>query len=894
MEDIEVHTNTIIKGITETSYFERGAEYLKADFHLHTRSDKEFKTNIVDENEFVEKYTAELKKKGIKLGAITNHNKFNREEFKLLKEAAIKENIFLLPGIELSIKDGKRGLHALIIFSYEDCENAEPNSSKIDVFLHAVFETSPRFDGDGNPARCKIDLDKTIEKLQELGCHYFIILAHVNHDCGFFHEFKGGRIMDFLKKGYFRNQILAFQDANSGSKNIFLNDWIKKVAKEMDKPERNYIPAFISASDPKDIGQVGNKYTYLKIGDFSFDAIRFSLVNHEIRVKNEPLEFTHPHITRLFIETKQFMSNIDISLSSDMTNLIGIRGSGKSAFIEAIRYALGVDAKEDPEYKENLLNYALGSGGKIVLEIQTFTQSYRIERVLNERPKIYRDEEYKPNLLPSSIFRIIYYGQKDIQKQSMERGTQIELIDQFIEEELRNLKEKIHEKKAEIKKILKKSHELQEQIDKEIYLKAQKAALEDKLNTFEKMKIAEKLKKEGNFRRDEVLLKKIDLSLNNSKNHISEFKNNITNEFSLISSMTSEENPKILTSIKDNIEELKATWLKEIQNIEEARENSSEKVKQLTDEFFEEKNKVEEEIAKIKREIDISEVSPDDYGKYIQEIEEIKLKISEVEEQKNETVEIEKQKKVLYSSLQDLWRQEWSIREQKKEEINSSQELIHIDIKYKKSKKSYEDFTIEFFKGSRLKSEKLQRLTQIFTDNIELFNDLDNREKFQHVGFNDNEWTKFKEKIFESEADFCLFRVPDLIEIKYKEKYIQNLSLGQRASALLMLLLTQENIPVIMDQPEDDLDNQTIYEGLIKKIIELKGKRQIIFATHNPNIPVLGDCEKIIVFTNETDKIETGFGSIDKIQIQKKIVDIMEGGEEAFKKRKNIYNQWIV
>lgn len=252
-----------------------------------------------------------------------------------------------------------------------------------------------------------------------------------------------------------------------------------------------------------------------------------------------------------------------------------------------------------------------------------------------------------------------------------------------------------------------------------------------------------------------------------------------------------------------------------------------------------------------------------------------------------------KRKKILYSSLQDLWHQQWCIREQKKEEINSSQELVHIDIKYKQSKKRYEEFMIEFFKGSRLKS-KLQKLTQIFQDNIELFNSLEDNEKFQSVGFTDNEWTKFKEKIFESEAEFCLFRVPDLIEIKYKEKCIQNLSLGQRASALLMLLLTQENIPVIMDQPEDDLDNQTIYEGLIKRIIELKGKRQIIFATHNPNIPVLGDCEKIIVFANETDKIETEFGSIDKVQIQKKIVDIMEGGEEAFNRRKKIYNQWIV
>jgi ABC-type cobalamin/Fe3+-siderophores transport system ATPase subunit len=153
---------------------------------------------------------------------------------------------------------------------------------------------------------------------------------------------------------------------------------------------------------------------------------------------------------------------------------------------------------------------------------------------------------------------------------------------------------------------------------------------------------------------------------------------------------------------------------------------------------------------------------------------------------------------------------------------------------------------------------------------------------------------KFKERFLEQEEVLCLYRVPDLIEIRYDGKPIQKLSLGQRASSLLLLLLSQENTPVIMDQPEDDLDNQTVYEGLIKKVLKLKGERQIIFATHNPNIPVLGDCEQVIIFKNEDDKILAEAGSIDRFHIQKKIVDIMEGGEEAFTKRKEIYYQWTL
>lgn len=79
--------------------------------------------------------------------------------------------------------------------------------------------------------------------------------------------------------------------------------------------------------------------------------------------------------------------------------------------------------------------------------------------------------------------------------------------------------------------------------------------------------------------------------------------------------------------------------------METSGETSSDKIKQLTNEFIQEKNKVEEKIAKIKREIGDSEVSPDDYGKYIQQIEEMKLKLSEIKKQKSEIIGIERQKK---------------------------------------------------------------------------------------------------------------------------------------------------------------------------------------------------------------------------------------------------------
>lgn len=98
---------------------------------------------------------------------------------------------------------------------------------------------------------------------------------------------------------------------------------------------------------------------------------------------------------------------------------------------------------------------------------------------------------------------------------------------------------------------------------------------------------------------------------------------------------------------------------------------------------------------------------------------------------------------------------------------------------------------------------------------------------------------------------------------------------------------------IIVDQPEDDLDNQVIYEELIQTIKKEKEDMQFIFATHNANIPVLGDAERVItVQHNDDESIKLKCGTIDSEETHSDIVNIMEGGTEAFKKRNEIYCAW--
>lgn len=111
---------------------------------------------------------------------------------------------------------------------------------------------------------------------------------------------------------------------------------------------------------------------------------------------------------------------------------------------------------------------------------------------------------------------------------------------------------------------------------------------------------------------------------------------------------------------------------------------------------------------------------------------------------------------------------------------------------------------------------------------------------------------------------------------------------------MLPLIALAEKVPLVIDQPEDNLDNRLVGKVLVDILAKLKEKRQIIVCTHNPNIVVLGDAEQVIVM----DAIDNNHGRAEKIQasidhptIIQRVIDLMEGGTDAFDTRKRRYGR---
>ena len=853
--------------------FINGSQWVRFDCHLHTNSDKEFKYNE-DETEYINSYVNKLKEENISTGIITNHNKFNLEEFKSIRKKANKEDIFIMPGVELSVNDGANGIHTLIVFNSK--EWLENGNNYIQQFISETFSGQTNYENENG--RSNDNLINTIEKLNKYQRGYFIILAHVEDKSGFFKALDGGRISEFSKNKLFRNNVIGFQKVTKYD----LTDWNQWLD--------NNLPALVEGSDPKKIDEIGKgKKSYLKIGDFNFEAVKFALQDKEYRVKKEKPETQNSYIKSISFDGGK-LDGQTIELSSSMNNFVGVRGSGKSSIIEAIRYGLNLefsDKNADYKYKNNLIEKLLGSAGKITIKaFDSRSNEYTIERVYGHSVEIKKDDEIINLDIFSLLNKPLYFGQKDLS--SYKDGYENDLINKFIGDKTKDIKSQINMKKQEIKSLLENIkkydnlNEKKEEVEKKI------EELKLKIDEFKKHHIEEKLKKQMEFNKDKTafttIKKELESFSNDTNDYLAKYEEN--DFFNSIKYYKSRENGYLFDKLYKVIDETKKGFIETEVNLHKLL-NNFKNINSIEEEFNNEYKKFNDTFLEIQRDINLpNNLRADDFINYTKTLHSQELMLKEIEKlslmKNNLTINLTK----LISELNDLYLEEFRIIENGINSINQNKSSIELKATFKGDKDSFDKYLRNIFSGSGLSKMNYEKLTE-YKDCIEIYNDLDN------ILFGGNKLSIFKERFMNSLSSLLTFQVSNKIEIFYNGELLVNHSLGQRASALIIFILTQrDNDIIIIDQPEDDLDNQTIYKEVIEELLTLKNKTQFIFATHNANIPVLGDCEQIIVCNYEENKINTQIGSIDNHDIQDNIISIMEGGEKAFNKRRDIYNLW--
>src|SRR6218665_1945607 len=858
----------------ETNIFENGATWLRADFHLHTKADKEF-VYSGDDNDFCRLYIEQLKNKQIGMGVITNHNKFNKSEFIALRKKAKKESIGLFSGVEFSLKEG---IHILIVFDDKWYQGEIDNISQ---FLNQAFYPSANYHTPPYP-NSEFDLSLTVETLNKVGYDYCIILAHIDASNGLFHVLEGRTRDAFVEQEAF-NRVLAVQkSANEENYKLLCRLAKRKIA-------------FVEGSDNahggiKAIG--AGRSTYLKIGDFNFEALKYALTDLDYRV----LPKEKPAIKNSYIKSIAFEGGLldltRIDFSPELNNLIGIRGSGKSSILEIIRYTLGIPLLEiavDPRYKNGLIEHVLKSGGKsIVTVVNEHKEEYRIEKIYGQKEDIYKDGALKTGISIDAVFaRPVYFGQKDLSNK--DANFEADLIQRLIGTRLKSVQTKIDTKKREIQNIIseiKKLHNLNEQKkETETFIQNSKHQLE----LYEKKGIEEKLKQQTLFDADISIIVQTESAVSgyveelNSiiANHEYFFQQEISG--SELSKELFDEAGKLLVDLKAEFEKVK-----KIQSASGAIHN---KIKDVLSKINAKKEGLKEEFSKIKREFATDTINPDNFLQLNRHIHMAQLKLQEIEKSEKKRIELQSTLLEKLPELNDLWIDEYNILKTEVERINEAENKLKIEVVFKGRKDKYLDKLRQTFKGTGIYETSYQKISTAYNHFIEIYKD---SMKLNDI-LNEHQAASFRRNLSENLNDLLTYKVDNKIVINYNGKSLDKHSLGQRASALILFLLAQkENNVLIIDQPEDDLDNQTIYSEVIKELKKIKGNMQFIFATHNANIPVLGDSEKVVACSYDEKKISVHSGTIDNHETKRFIVDIMEGGDEAFNRRKNIYGIWNI
>lgn len=654
-----------------------------------------------------------------------------------------------------------------------------------------------------------------------------------------------------------------------------------------------------------------DKTTWIK-SELTFEGLRQILFEPEDRVKIQKEEPDSDKASYNVIDYIEGINNDKndiiqsdrIYFNKNLNCIIGGKSTGKSMLLYNIVASVDIDELEKRGRKENVyedynidLNVVWNDGKKAEHRIIYIPQSYLKDELDKGKDKKI-NEIVKEYLLSDDKFAEIY---KEYENDIKNNENNIKKCINFIEKKfIENLNykneldklgsSKVHNDEAEILKNKINEYKLDD-------------ISEEKLKKYyeEKIKIEEKKEQIKNNEEKSETIDKLnppniifkDFCTCGTETGIEDgWDEVVDNDFS------ESEYPEVCKWINQKEVEIKDSWLKEKRNIIDAIKVKNGKIKidiETNEKEFENIEKImknNEELTGIKKKLF-------EENSLLKQSLEYEKKIAENQK------EIEQKYKDLYNNYNEYKSIFDSFKSTFVEiEKNNEKDDLQFDIEYVPKeveidnllhyidKRYIQNFDIDFSKETiSLSAENIEKLLTP----IDYMNNLKNN------------YTKF---------DFMryLFVKPD--EIKYETKSegdsIYKTSQGKKAKIILDLIikLSPEKCPILIDQPEDDLDNRSIYTELVQYIKNKKKDRQIIIVTHNANLVIGSDAEEIIIANqtsesspNEKYRFEYRVGCIEnnriegenpksilrKTEFQKQVCDILEGGKDAFKNRESKY-----
>lgn len=878
-----------------------GATFKRCDLHIHSYGQKGSK-DVTDINMTTHNIIETAIKENLDIIAVTDHNSIENIEDAI--NYAKGKQIEVIPSVEIATIQG----HFLFYFpTFKDLNN---------FFGKLDFSSDMKI------------CNKGAKECLDIAAKYsgFGIAAHIEKDSGFekilpkYNPFKeeilkhknllGIEISDPENINWF-----SCDDSNVNRRNLF------ELRKKTLEREEDYELAKVMFSDAHSLKQLGinaagnKKLTRIKVDKFSFASFKIALLDPSSRIRIEELIPSNiPHFTGLKIEGG-FLKDHVIKLSKNLTCIIGGRGAGKSTLFESIRVISGnspesnlVDSEVWPE-KISLI-YQDETGKK---HIFTREKSDEIRNVTDPIDGIV-------NVPVES------YGQGEttskIQNCDKDPGILLSFFDEFIDvEDLKfqegELRQQLFDNQSQIEQLSIDAKSIPD-------FEKLKKDTDSKIRTLKEKKVGELVKYEENLVKGREFRSSLIEDLDKLIKTIRESFADKTLYEEVI-----ELDDSVLIIGKDQFKKIKELLIEFFKDIEKTSikltTQTNALVKELRTYIQEWKNKEFEILNKIeqkKKELEKKGIHFDMafIRKVTQDAETFKNRLYKLYRKRKQLKDALKDRKELIKRRREIRhnifqrRLEWSIN------INNILKGTVVDylikVRFKEGLLSQE--LQEFIKNTMEWRTSQVPKARIIAENVSPLQLLDGicyKDLSILNSLKDNEGRKLftptdiqnilitldsPEHVFRLESlkfeDF-----PEIIVTRFvlkpdgtKAPQVRNftrLSLGQRQSIILAILLySKSTYPLIIDQPEDNLDSEFIYKTIVRNLKRIKESRQVIVVTHNANIAVLGDSELIIPLKSTSERaFIKNRGSIDNEQTKEITCDILEGGKQAFEKRMEIY-----
>lgn len=914
-----------------------GTKWYKCDLHLHTPASQCFEDKSVSAHQWVE---AAIK---AELGcvAVTDHN--TGEWIDQIKKASEKTSLTIFPGTEITCSDAK--VHLLILF------DVTATSQTIGDFLIKADIDRKTFGT--QDAKTNRSLQSIVELAEKEGA--LVIAAHIdefNGICQASHSIQedfltlpGLNGVQLVHEALLEKQLKI--DSNTELNEAFKTYYGKEIPKEILKSwyktaqlaEKNGNTILTFSDNPSapqnpkhGLWGIGQRYTWIKMDQTpSLESLRQALLLPEFRIRNDFAAKQAPYATpehwlqQVSIQGTRLNTNpLTLDFSPQMTTIIGGPGSGKSTVFRCIRGAFNLvsDLETHPSLKKEQDDFfktwdkrkkigILDDKSEISVVVKRAEDTFKIlyrtggssVAKLNEETKTFEPvaDDYD-----ASDFSLEIFSQKQIFSIAQSPEALRDRIDSStptilsLKNELEQLRAQFLEKGASIRTLVNKLSNKQK-LEREI------KELARQIQSYEKSGYGDLTKDKENFSNEQVIINEFeDLISNKIKGLLScdveiskvQFETDSIREVHRKELLViAEAARKSLTAMQTQIVKLKNEASLTLSNFKDSIGKSE----------WSKASKTNQQELKAKKDILLEQGVKD-----LENFEALLKAKTKKEQELSELEKLEPQVKDLNASQRDLRKSLLELRDKictaRRDFLGGI--LVNSNVRMKVSPyRDSEQFirrlreVIQKESGFEDDIEKIYK--KVFTSKSDLVKELDKLisellaiKPECHCADFGKTFNKVIEGLNGQQLDELQLLLPeDEIFVEYRTtgskeyKPLSSASPGQKTSAILTFILSYGTSPLLLDQPDDDVASNLIYDLIVERIRETKERRQLIVITHNANIPVNGDSEYIVALDSGSRQMKLGSsGTIEQENIKKEICDVMEGGKEAFDMRSKRYS----